>query len=96
MTSFSRPFEPTSLWIVKWKDAVNHSCRAQLADLSTMDLAINVNVGWIIDENASRIILAHGYSDTGEIDYFAIPTNCIVEKFPVKGSSNKKGTKDVR
>lgn len=90
MSNFPGVFDFDSLWIVKWKDAVNYSHRAQITDINNIDLAVNTNVGWIMDENESRIILVHGFSDTGELDYFAIPTSCVVEKIQAKKKIQRK------
>ena len=73
-----------------------------MADCS---LVTNSNLGFIMHENDERIILVHGLSTGGEVDYFAIPTNCIVERIhlnkPGKGETNdtkvvKKRTRKPR
>ena len=57
------------VWII-WKDDSVQDC----------SLVTNVNVGFIMHETDERVILVHGLSTGGEVDYFAIPTNCIVER----------------
>ncbi len=66
-------------WIT-WKDAVGSSSRAQADGLKQVTLAINTNIGWVAHETDELVVLAHGISDTGEVDHFAIPKSCIVER----------------
>lgn len=67
------------VWIM-WRDAVGTSARLQVEDVATLALVVNTNIGWIIHEDETRIVLAHGTSTSGEVDYLAIPANCIVER----------------
>ncbi|MCA9248955.1 MAG: hypothetical protein KDA42_17635 [Planctomycetales bacterium] len=81
-------------WIV-WHDACADSLRAQVDMLSDLRLATNANVGWVIDEDDHRIILAHGQSTSGEVDYFAIPVANVLERnriIPSKGRKAKSRT----
>lgn len=66
-------------WIV-WRDACADSMRSHLDSVNELRLVTNANVGWVLDENEERIVLAHGQSTSGEIDHFVIPTNSIVER----------------
>ena len=70
------------IWI-RWRDAVGNSTRAQVEDAANAQLALNTNIGWVLHENAERLVLAHGVSSTGEVDHFVIPIACIVERRPV-------------
>ena len=62
-----KPSRKQLVW-VKWQDAVSDSSRTHYEELSEVRLSINDNLGWIIHENDKRIVLAHGYTATGEID----------------------------
>jgi len=83
-------FSPENLYIIRWRDAVSSSQRIQASEAQFVDLVVNTNVGWIFDENEKRTVLVHGYSETGELDYFAIPASCIVEKIPVMQKRRRK------
>ena len=92
------------VWIV-WKDACGDSSRVHIDSVADCSLVTNSNLGFIMHENDERIILVHGLSTGGEVDYFAIPTNCIVERIhlnkPGKGETNdtkvvKKRTRKPR
>jgi len=72
-----KPNKKCLVWVT-WTDAVADSSRIHVDELSQVSLATNVNLGWIIDEDDKRVILAHGYSTSGEIDYFAIPKGDII------------------
>lgn len=76
------PDKSQMVWIV-WKDAVGDSSRMMADSVRDAQLVINVNCGWIIHENEERIVLAHGLSTSGEVDYFVIPSNCILERKPI-------------
>ena len=67
------------VWII-WKDACGDSSRTHIDSVQDCSLVTNVNVGFIMHETDERVILVHGLSTGGEVDYFAIPTNCIVER----------------
>lgn len=69
-------------WI-RWRDACAASSRAGEDELAQLRPATNVNLGWVIDENDQRVVLAHGYSSSGEIDHFVIPTACILDRSPI-------------
>ena len=81
------------VWIV-WKDACGDSARVQIDSVKDCSLVTNTNLGWIIHENEERVILAHGVSTGGEIDYFAIPSNCIVDRIYL--SKPRKESKNVK
>jgi hypothetical protein len=87
------------VWVV-WKDACADSSRVHIDSVNDCSLVTNSNLGFIMHENDERIILVHGLSTGGEVDYFAIPTNCIVEKIYVdnirKDTDVKKVTKKRR
>ena len=74
-----RPKKNQLEWIV-WKDACADSSRAHLDSIKDVQLVTNANVGWVFDENDERIVLAHGWSTSGEVDHFVIPTSCVVER----------------
>lgn len=74
------PFDKHELVYIIWEDACQQSSRADLETLKNITIATNENLGWVAHENESRVILAHGKSTTGEIDYFTIPTKNIVER----------------
>lgn len=84
-----RPTKKQLVWIT-WRDAVAETTRTHFDDLSEISLSTNTNLGWIIHENESRIVLAHGYSTSGEIDHFAIPQGDIVSRDPAGGAPRKK------
>ena len=67
------------VWIV-WKDACGDSSRVHIDSVQDCSLVTNANIGFIMHETDERVILVHGLSTGGEVDYFAIPTNCIVER----------------
>lgn len=72
----SKPLKKELVWI-EWQDAVGESARAHVESLKEVKLAMNTNLGWILHEDENRIVLVHGFSDTGEMDYFAIPKGDI-------------------
>lgn len=80
------PCKRSEVEFVVWKDAMGSSSRATLDALKQVSLAVNTNLGWVVSENDERIVLAHGVSDTGEIDHFVIPVNCIVERIRLSQS----------
>lgn len=71
------------LVVVKWYDAVGESTRCHIDSLSECRLAVNVNVGWIVHRSDVRLVLAHGHSDSGEVDVFVIPLTCVIEETPI-------------
>ena len=81
------------VWVV-WVDAVNLSTRVHYEAVRDCSCATNVNVGWVVDENDKRIVLAHGKSSTGEIDVFVIPVENIIERKQV-GKQTRRGKKNV-
>lgn len=48
-------------------------------------LVVNQNVGWIVAESDTVVVLAHGLSTSGELDVFKIPKNCIRERVQITG-----------
>jgi hypothetical protein len=88
--SSSLPCRKTDLIWVVWEDACGDSTRAQRDVVAAQQLAVNVNLGWIIHEDAKRIVLAHGTSSTGEIDHFVIPQVSILERiYPFRAKPRK-------
>jgi hypothetical protein len=88
------PCDKDRIEFIIWRDAVNMSSRAHIDELDKVRCAINTNLGWAIHENEDRVVLAHGTSDTGEVDHFVIPKNCIVERIPiVEAKKRRKSTK---
>ena len=86
---------PTSalLWII-WQDAVSGEQHMEDGDARAIALASNTPLGWIIDENESRVIVVNSLSTTGETKYIAIPTGWITARIPVQSkrtSSRKEG-----
>ena len=76
-------------WVV-WKDAVGSSTRGNLDTVGDTSLALMCNIGWVYNENAERVILAHGVGSTEELDYFAIPVGSIVERiYPFRPKPRK-------
>jgi hypothetical protein len=71
-----KPNKKELVWIT-WRDAECSSTRTHIEEVSEVRLSTNVNLGWIIHRNERRIILAHGYATSGEIDHFAIPVGDI-------------------
>ncbi|MGH7194627.1 MAG: hypothetical protein ACREJM_14005 [Candidatus Saccharimonadales bacterium] len=76
-------------WVI-WKDACNASCRVGVDAVKDVQLVTNANLGWVIHENAERLVLAHGQSTSGEIDHFVIPVNCILERRKVCPPAKRK------
>jgi hypothetical protein len=85
----TRPDKKDLIWVT-WKDAVGCSSRVQFESLKDISLVYNTNLGWIIDENSERIVLAHGVSTSGEVDHFAIPTGDIISREPVVAKISRK------
>jgi hypothetical protein len=90
MKHLDLPCRKTALVWIRWRDAVNESTRAQVEDAANAQLAVNTNIGWVLHENAERLVLAHGVSSTGEVDHFIIPIACIVERRPLVAARNGK------
>ena len=83
------------VWII-WKDACGDSARLQVDSVESCSLVTNTNVGWILHENEERVILAHGISTGGEVDFFAIPSNCVVERIYPFRKEVKNGRKKAK
>lgn len=75
-----KPPIATDIVIIEWHDAVNESTRTDEGELAKVKLAINRNVGWVVHENDVRIVLAHGWSTSGEVDHFTIPKGDIIRR----------------
>lgn len=85
-----KPRKSTQLVWITWRDAVGGD-RIHRDDISRAKLAVNTNLGWIEHENDERIVLCHGFSNTGEYEYTQIPISDIIERTPVvKRSSRPK------
>ena len=90
-----KPRKSTKLvWIV-WRDAVGGD-RIHRDDIARARLAVNTNLGWIEHENSERIVLCHGYGNTGEYEYTQIPLSDIMERIPVVNRSKRRTTKRRR
>jgi hypothetical protein len=72
--------DKSEMVVIIWKDAVGDSSRMAADSIQDAQLVINANFGWIIHQNEERLVLAHGLSTSGEVDYFVIPVNCVIEK----------------
>lgn len=83
------PCRKSDVLFVRWRDACGDSSRAMVEDARKAQLVVNCNVGWLLDEDDERIVLAHAASTGGEIDHFVIPTNCIVERVWVARPTKK-------
>ncbi len=70
------------VWVT-WRDAVNQSARIHADDWANVSIVQNKNLGWIVDQNADRLLLCHGVSSSGEFDCFAIPTENVVAVEPL-------------
>lgn len=89
-----RPCKNSEIVWISWHDACNESVRKHVEEVDSCHLATNKNLGWILNENEHRIVLCHGVSDSGEVDVFVIPRNCVCEILPVvkpRGKSTKAG-----
>ena len=84
------PCEAEQIEFVIWRDAVDMSSRAHIAELDKLRCACIINLGWAIHENDDRVVFAHGTSDTGEVDHFVIPRSCIIKRVPMFPSKRKK------
>lgn len=71
-----KPNKKELVWVT-WRDAESSSTRTHVEDLADVRLSRNVNLGWVIHENDKRIVLAHGFCTSGEVDHFAIPRGDI-------------------
>lgn len=84
------PKKPSELVWILWKDAQELSFRATDDDWAGVQLAENINVGFVVDEDSERVLLSHGLSTTKEHDVFAIPTNAIIARIPVVKKRERK------
>lgn len=84
-----RPDKRKLVWVT-WHDAVGDTARTHVDDLAGLSLATNVNLGWVIHEDEKRIVLAHGFSTTDEVDHFTIPRGDILSIEPAAYSPRPK------
>lgn len=66
-------------WIV-WRDAVGGGDRVHRDDIEQCGIVINRSLGWIAHEDDSRIALAQGLSQTGELDVIYIPVENVTDR----------------
>jgi len=80
-------FPGKALVQITWLDACSDSARMHHdhETLSNYILPTMCNVGYVLHENESRLILSHGKGSTGEIDFFAIPLACITDRLVIRG-----------
>ena len=78
------PCKKTDVEFIVWKDAVSQWTRGQVEEAAELALATNINVGWVIHENAERIVFSNGTSSTGEMDHLVIPTANVVERIKLR------------
>ena len=68
-----------------WWDALQMHDRIREEEIETLvGLSRNYNVGWILHENDTRIILCFGTCSTGEYDIMVIPTNAVIERIDIE------------
>jgi hypothetical protein len=73
---------------ISWWDASQMNDRIREEDFeSFVGLSKNYNVGWVIHENDTRILLCFGTCSTGEFDIMAIPTGNVIERKTICKSS---------
>ena len=84
------PCRKVDVLFVRWTDAVAESSRAHIDDAKRLSLVVNTNIGWILDEDEGRVVLAHGVSTSGEVDHFAIPTVNILERIYMNAPRTKR------
>ena len=71
-------------WLV-WRDAVGGGSRVHRDEIGACGVVINKNIGWIVHEDKSRVALAQGSSQTGELDVTFIPIENVIERiYPYK------------
>ena len=87
--SAARVLPKDLVWIV-WKDAYGDKRTILDEDLPSITLTTNTSIGWIIHENADRLVLAYETSGTGEREFSVIPVNWIVERIPVRRPRARK------
>lgn len=85
----NRPNKNKLVWLT-WVDAASETSRADATEIAGITLATNQNVGWIIHEDQYRVVLAHGFSNTGEIDHFTIPRGNIISIEPAAVTQRKR------
>lgn len=79
---------PEKIIGITWLDAAQMHERIREEDFEIYNgLSKNFNIGWIINENDTRIILCFGTCSTGEYDIMAIPTNAVIERIDLCESS---------
>jgi len=71
-------------WII-WRDAVGSGDRVHRDDVAQCGIIINRSLGWVAHEDESRVALAQGTSQTGELDILFIPIeNITAREYPYK------------
>ncbi len=85
------PCRKTQVEFVIWRDAVSEWTRGQVEDAAKLQLATNVNIGWVVHENGDRIVFCNGTSSSGEMDHLVIPTANVIERIPLVRRRVKKG-----
>jgi len=81
---------------ITWFDACSDSARMH-HDVETVVnyvLPTMHNVGYILHENDVRVMLAHGKGSSGEIDFFAIPVSCIIDRVELHGEEENEAEED--
>lgn len=86
------PCRKSDVMFIVWKDAVSEWTRGQLDEASSLQLAVNTNVGWVIHEDNERIVFCNGTSTTGEMDHLVIPAANVIERVPLR--TQRKGVRD--
>jgi len=75
------PCSKSDLYWIFWNDASGERLTEQ--EVKRSRLLVNTNLGWIIDEDKKRIVLAYGVSESGERDVFKIPAGWIIKRVRV-------------
>ena len=88
----NKPRKSTQLVWITWRDAVGGD-RIHRDDIERARLAVNTNLGWIEHEDDQRIVLCHGFSNTGEYEYTQIPISDIIKRIPVVKRTNRQPKK---
>ena len=66
---------------INWLDACAMHDRIQESDIKTyVGLSKNFNIGWVLDQNKTRLLLCNGKCSTGELDVMTIPVGNIIKK----------------
>jgi hypothetical protein len=87
-----KPRKSTQLVWVTWRGALGGE-RIHRDDITRAGPAVNTNLGWIEHENDERIVLCHGFSNTGDYEYTQIPISDIIERIPVASRTKRQKKK---